>query len=278
MNPVSVETIPETDTRSPACSHQLCSQSPHAHLPLPPSPVDHRRKRHFASTYVCTHRETHKLHAYAFASISIYIYVVSGRRWEVQPSSRTRETETEAVKGHCFFFFTPEILEEVVKINLVKRGVGGEDLPHTQFTSRALPTAASLPPALCPGHKASRPGCRGDAHSGQRENKQNQGLSSPGNQQPGHPSTSSGGQGPTHPSPHISRPCPLGSILTRGTFKWQRHSRVAWPGSSCSTLLRIAVWSSGSWRWHKSERRAKGSGRECLFFLRRQTASSGHRT
>lgn len=163
----------------------------------------------------------------------------------------------------------------------MKRGEGGrrQVSPCPQFTSQTPPTAmaANVPSALSPGHEASRLGGGGDARSDQRENKWSQGLNSPGGQQPGHRSPGRGGRSPTHPSP-CAHPCPSTSSLAQGTLKRQHHSRVAWPGSSCSTLLSIAFWSSGSWRWHKSDRRAKGSGRECLFFLRRQTASSGHRT
>ena len=199
----------------------------------------------------------------------------------VQPSFRTRET-TEAghSASHCFLSHSTDI-RGGGEIHLVKRGKGGrrQVSPCPQCTAQTPPTAtlASEPSLLSPGHEASRSGGEGEAHSGQRESKCSQGLNSPGSQQPGHRSPGRGGRSPAHPSPHAS-PCPSASSLAQGTLKWQHHSRVAWPGSSCSTLLSIAFWSSGSWRWHKSDRRAKGSGRECLFFLRRQTASSGHRT
>lgn len=131
--------------------------------------------------------------------------------------------------------------------------------------------------APCPKDEASWPGFGGDSRSGQRENRENNGLSSPQNYWPCHASIDEEDE-----TPAPSTMCP--SLALSPAFSlWEHlelccHRRVAWPGSSWSMLLRIAFWSSGSWRWHKSERRAKGSGRECLFFFRRQTASSGHRT
>lgn len=128
------------------------------------------------------------------------------------------------------------------------------------------PTATlASEPSLSPGHEASRWEARGLRPEGEQVQP---GSEQPWKPTPGHSSPGRGGTKPSTPMRPMPALAPQPGSLAQGTLKWQHHSRVAWPGWSRAPLLSVPSGLPGAERWHKSDRRARGSGRECLFFLR----------